>query len=85
MQSCSFDEDPQPELPDCFCNQAYVEKLVKGLKSLKNEGFQEALEAEPLSAVGGETAMTPARQLVAWQPETLFRTCLILLRKIDIA
>jgi hypothetical protein len=35
MHSQSFEEDPQPELPDCFRNEAYVEKLVKGLKSLK--------------------------------------------------
>jgi len=76
MQSRSFDEDPQPELPDCFRNQAYVEKLVKGLKCLKNDGFQEDSEAEPSPAVSGETVGAPARQLAAWQPETLFRTCL---------
>ena len=76
MQSRSFDEDPQPELPDCFCNQAYVEKLVKGLKCLKNDAFQEDSEAEPSSVVGAATVGTPARQPAAWQPETLFRTCL---------
>ena len=30
MKSQSFSEDPQAELPDCFRNEAYVEKLVKG-------------------------------------------------------
>ncbi len=35
MKSQSFSEDPQAELPDCFRNEAYVEKLVKGLKNLK--------------------------------------------------
>ena len=32
MHSESYDHDPQPDLPDCFRNQAYVEKLVLGLK-----------------------------------------------------
>ncbi len=36
MQSQSFEEDPQIELPECFQNEAYVEKMVRGLKSLKN-------------------------------------------------
>ncbi len=76
MQSRSFDEDPQPELPDCFRNQAYVEKLVKGLKCLKNEGFQEDSAAEPCFAASGEAVPAPARQLATWQPETLFRTAL---------
>ena len=27
----SFDSDPEPALPDCFRNQEYVEKLVRGI------------------------------------------------------
>ena len=46
MKSEAFSEDPQPELPDCFRNEAYVEKLVKGLKNLEKEGREEKLEAE---------------------------------------
>jgi hypothetical protein len=38
MKSQSFSEDPQPELPDCFRNEAYVEKLVKGPKKLEKRG-----------------------------------------------
>ena len=76
MQTRSFDEDPQPELPDCFCNQAYVEKLVNGLKCLKNEGFQEDSDAGQTPTVGGGTVAAPVRQASAWQPETVFRTCL---------
>jgi len=76
MQSRSFEEDPQPELPDCFCNQAYVEKLVKGLKCLKNDDLQEDWDAEPSSAFGGALRGTPVRQPAERQPETLFRTCL---------
>ena len=36
MCSPSHDHDPQPRLPDCFRNQAYVEKLVLGLKKAKS-------------------------------------------------
>ena len=76
MQSRSFDEDPQSELPDCFGHQVYVEKLVHGLKSLKNEGREERAEGEqpsPSSAVPEETSAEESRP---WQPETLFHTCL---------
>ena len=54
MKSQSFSEDPQAELPDCFCNEAYVEKLVKGLKNLKKEGREEELEV-------GSSLRRPAR------------------------
>ncbi len=76
MQSRSFEEDPQPELPDCFRNQAYVEKLVKGLKCLKSQGFQGDSDAERPSAAGSDVVEPSIRQSVTWQPETLFRTCL---------
>jgi hypothetical protein len=79
MLSSSFESDPQPELPDCFCNQAYVEKLVHGLKSLKKQGREEELpndatrpQNEPLSS-----------NLPAWQPKTTFRTCLSSLTSSD--
>jgi hypothetical protein len=74
MQSQSFDEDPQAELPDCFRNAAYVEKLVKGLKNVKKEGREEegASPSEETEATGQEGVATPP----SWQPETRFRTCL---------
>ena len=65
----------QVDLPDCFRNQAYVEKLVKGLKCLRNEGFQENADAEQ-SLAAGEPVAPPEKQTPPWQPETLFRTCL---------
>jgi hypothetical protein len=76
MKSESFSDDPQPELPDCFRNEAYVEKLVKGLKNLRKEGREEERETEspaPTSTGSGETLPDDR---AAWQPETLFRTCL---------
>ena len=83
MQSRSFAEDPQGELPDCFCNQAYVEKLVNGLKCVKSEAFQEGTDAGPLPATGGEAVSAPVQQSAAWQPKTVFRTCLSSLTSSD--
>jgi hypothetical protein len=76
MQSRSFDEDPQPELPDCFRNQAYVEKLVNGLKCLKNEVFPEEADTVPSAAAGASTQDASAAKSPPWQPQTLFHTCL---------
>jgi hypothetical protein len=53
-----------------------VEKLVNGLKCLKDEGFQEDSDTGQPSAAGVEPVETPARQSPPWQSETLFRTCL---------
>lgn len=76
MKSETFAEDPQPELPDCFRNEAYVEKLVKGLKNLKKEGPEEEPEGEQPSPASTASAERGAQDRASWQPETLFRTCL---------
>jgi hypothetical protein len=64
--------DPQPELPDCFCNEAYVEKLVNGLKKQKNTTSGEPVAADEMSR---ETRPS-LDDSPCWQPETVFRTCL---------
>lgn len=72
MHSESCDHDPQPFLPDCFRNQAYVEKLVLGLKKAKTP------QSELISAASGEPtskAPEPVEEPTAWQPQTLLRTC----------
>lgn len=76
MRSNSFDEDPQGELPECFRNEAYVKKLVGGLKNLKKEGREEedASAAKSTEAANPADTSSPDEQS-AWQPETLFRTC----------
>jgi hypothetical protein len=74
MQSESFAEDPQPDLPDCFRNEAYVEKLVKGLKNLKKEGREEDEASVEKVSEGTEDKRVPAEEKPSWQPETLFRT-----------
>jgi hypothetical protein len=71
MKSKSFDVDPQPELPECFRNQSYVEKLLKGLKNLKKEGPEESLDEAPSTPALAEPLPRPE-----WQAKTLFRTCL---------
>jgi hypothetical protein len=75
MKSQAPSQDPQRELPDCFRNEAYVEKLVKGLKSLKNEGREEEVEAEPPSPASTELKEASPQETPPWQPETLFHTC----------
>jgi hypothetical protein len=76
MKSKSFDEDPQPDLPDCFRNEAYVEKLIKGLKNQKKEGREEEDNVPEASAATEHGVYGPSEEKLEWQPETLFRTCL---------
>jgi hypothetical protein len=80
MQSESHEADPQPELPECFRNQAYVEKLVLGLKKAKNpasELMARAVEGEP------PPAAAEPEEPATWQPKTLVRTCVSSLASSD--
>lgn len=72
MISKSFAIDPQPELPDCFRNQAYVEKLVHGLKSVKKQGREEEFPNEETLS-DNESCLSDSP---TWQPETTFRSYL---------
>ena len=72
MKSESYRSDPQPDLPECFRNQAYVEKLVLGLKKAKQP------QQEMISPLVEDTASAAAEiceEPVEWQPKTLLRTC----------
>jgi hypothetical protein len=80
MTSESFEFDPQPELPDCFRNQAYVEKLVRGLKSLKKQGRD---EEEPTGSETSAEHGASSSDWPAWQPKTTFRSCLSSLNNSD--
>jgi len=44
--------DPHPELPGCFAGQARVDKLVRAVKSIRNEGSGPTADA--VEATGGE-------------------------------
>jgi len=73
MQSESREVDPQPDLPACFRNQAYVEKLVLGLKKAKQAHQELVLSPSP----GEPPAPAPPAEAPAeWQPKTLLRTCI---------
>ncbi len=72
MRSVSHEVDPQPELPPCFRDRPYVEKLVLGLKKAKNP--QPELMAAP-SADEAPAAPAAPEEPPAWQPQTLLRTC----------
>ena len=80
MKSASYEVDPQPELPDCFRNQAYVEKLVLGLKKAKTPQPEAMARGAPAESPPLLEALPAA---VEWQPETLFRTCLSSLLESD--
>lgn len=80
MQSATFDADPQPQLPNCFRNQAYVEKLVLGLKKAKQP------QPELMSAIVADDPLgssQPPPEPAAWQPQTLLRTCISSLQSSD--
>jgi hypothetical protein len=79
MTSRSFEMDPQPELPDCLCNQAYVEKLVHGLKTVRKQGREEELPNEDTPSDNEPSLSDPP----VWQPETTFRSCLSSLASSD--
>jgi hypothetical protein len=72
MQSVSHDADPQPELPKCFRDQPYVEKLVLGLKKAKNPA-SELMTTSTSDDASANAAV--AEEPPAWQPKTLLRTC----------
>lgn len=72
MQSASCDVDPQPDLPACFRNQAYVEKLVHGLRKAKHPQ-SELMPALPAGDVPPAAAVP--EEPPPWQPKTLVRTC----------
>jgi hypothetical protein len=78
MQSESREMDPQPELPECFRNQAYVEKLVLGLKKAKNPQSELIPAATELPS-----AIDPQLESTTWQPKTLVRTCISSLASSD--
>ncbi len=60
MTGVQFDDDPHPELPDCFSNRNYMKKLLSGV----------VLE-DDLDSCEHEQS-----DLKSWRPERLYRTCL---------
>jgi hypothetical protein len=71
----TFDSDPEPDLPECFRDQRYVEKLVRGIAGLGPLSESESqTKKSPDSEQGGATqqgASGPPRER---DPELLVRT-----------
>lgn len=80
MQSESHELDPQPELPESFRTQAYVEKLVLGLKKARNPSLELLPAKSPDEA---PVAITEPEEPIEWQPRTLLRTCISSLASSD--
>jgi len=86
MSSSVSEDDPHPELPACFTNRTYVEKLVREIHSTpsaspKNADFpgNSGISAETaIAAAPDESSDTGSSESCAekrWQPERLVRTC----------
>jgi hypothetical protein len=84
--SCSPSEhDPHPELPTCFSNRDYVEKLVREIHSTTTGSPQESREfsanfgetrvvSGSSSKISGLHAAVPQTQ-DDWHPKRMMRTC----------
>jgi hypothetical protein len=67
----SFNSDPEPDLPDCFRNREYVEKLVRGI------GGQSAMsqpDPQAESPVDSPHTITNQKDNLRKRPELLVRT-----------
>jgi hypothetical protein len=60
MSGVGFQEDPHPELPNCFAHKGYMQKLLSGLADEGDFTPEEDSKSD----------------LQSWRPERLFRTCL---------
>lgn len=89
MSSSVSQEDPHPQLPTCFADRDYVEKLVREIHSSttksaakcgENDLHSEENDAE-LATLGSclpnaEASPSHARKAEDWRPRRLVRTCL---------
>lgn len=89
MSSSTSQEDPHPQLPTCFTNQAYVEKLVREVhasvtgqtpKGGETRSLPEAPDDEPAASPeqspSGKRVPAATRKKKSWLPQRLVRTCL---------
>ncbi|HVX13074.1 MAG TPA: hypothetical protein VHC22_17960 [Pirellulales bacterium] len=89
MSSSVSQEDPHPQLPACFADRDYVEKLVREIHSSTTKSVAKCGEDSPSSEeIGTELAPVPncsptaeaslshARKAKDWRPRRLVRTCL---------
>ena len=65
MNGVSFQEDPHPELPECFVDRHGMKTLLPGVEPSRDERNGDCQSV----------SKTP-REDSHWRPESLFRTCL---------
>lgn len=86
LSSTQKEDDPHPELPRCFTNQAHVEKIVKEVHSRSTSqpqaNTEKSVPAEDTSLIvlpADETSalpMRPTSDKPEWRPKKLVRTCI---------
>lgn len=85
MSSAVSEHDPHPELPACFSQRDYVEKLVRELHSTSVGGTEESQESPVISREtrGASRSSSKASRRVRdacrkeddWHPQKMMRTC----------
>ena len=65
MNGVSFQEDPHPELPECFADRHRMKTLLPGVESAEDDRKEDC-----------QAASGTRREPLRWRPESLFRTCL---------
>jgi len=83
MSSSPSEEDPHPELPSCFANKKYVERLVRELhtvrsgtqESLENSGNEAEIEEILDQVLESRNLSSQKRGKSNWRPKRLMRTC----------
>ena len=65
MNGVSFEEDPHPELPECFVDRHRMKTLLPGVESPQSDRKGDR-----------QSAAASRREHSRWRPESLFRTCL---------
>lgn len=89
MSSSVSQDDPHPQLPACFSNQTYVEKLVREMHASKtgqtpkddetagvSANFGDETEATPSFSPSGDSPPSATGEKEDWRPRRLVRTCL---------
>jgi hypothetical protein len=91
MQGPTFEVDPHPEPPECFCDRQHVAHLVKGLKERHAESQGRCSDPEetaaPLDscepdAVASLAGASRGGKQRLWPPQRIFRTCVATLKDV---
>jgi hypothetical protein len=88
MSSVPSEQDPHPELPACFSDRDYVEKLVREIHSSASGPSPESVKSPTISgetrdASDASTSFSKASNVVPaapptrndWRPKRMMRTC----------